>query len=194
MRITGGFLKGRRILFCRKKSRLRPTQSIVREAVFDMLAGEIQGKKVADFFAGTGALGFEALSRGAESAIFVDSSIDAIEIIKRNAELLNIKESVRILKMKVEKAIKNFNEDSTKFDLIFIDPPYIINKDRLEKIFSSAGMIMNNGGIIVLETGSSTTKFDVTDISCFERIKEKLYGSTRIQIYKKKRTSCSLSR
>lgn len=193
MKITGGFLKGR-ILFCRKKTQLRPTQSIVREAVFDMLAGEVQGRCVADFFAGTGALGFEALSRGAASVIFVDSSIEAIEIIERNVEVLDIKESVKILKMKVEKAIKKFKEDSTEFDLIFVDPPYRINKDRLAKIFFSVGMILKNDGIIVLETSSSTTKFDITNVAGFEPIKEKLYGSTRIQIYKKKRTSCSLSR
>ncbi len=193
MRITGGIFKGK-ILFYKKNSRLRPTQSIVREAIFNMLAGNIEGKNVADFFAGTGALGFEALSRGASSVTFVDSSADAIRILEKNTELLNLTERVKIMRTGVESAIRKLANQSNRFGLIFADPPYGSGYTRIKKIISGIEMILKDDGIFVLETPSKTKEYDSMDIDGFERIKEKRYGSTRIQIYQKKRATRSLSR
>ncbi|HOC02664.1 MAG TPA: 16S rRNA (guanine(966)-N(2))-methyltransferase RsmD [Candidatus Ratteibacteria bacterium] len=189
MRITGGFLKGR-VLSYREKSECRPTQSKVREAIFNILATDIEGKNVADFFAGTGALGFEALSRGAVSVTFVDNSADAIKMLKRNAEILGVEKSVRIIKMETTMAIKKLRRESVKFDLIFADPPYKTSMEKIKSIFFDIEMIMNDNGIFLLETDKN---YDDIDITGLEIKKEKTYGSTRIWIYQAKRTGCCVS-
>ena len=189
MRISGGFLKGR-VLSYRKKSECRPTQSKVREAIFNILAAGVEGKNVADFFAGTGALGFEALSRGAVSITFVDNSIDAIKMLKKNAKLLGVENCVRIIKTETSMAISKLKRESVKFDLIFADPPYKTSMEMMKSIFSNIGMIMNDNGIFLLETDKN---YDDIDITGLEIKKEKTYGSTRIWIYQAKRTGCCVS-
>ncbi len=190
MKITGGFFKGRN-LFYKKSTGCRPTQSIVREAIFDMLAGNIEGKDVADFFAGTGALGFEALSRGAKTVTFVDNSRQAIKMLEKNVELFNLKNHTKIIKMDVEKAVKKLNEESVKFDLVFVDPPYKIDYKTIKNICCGVKSIIKNQGFLILETEKKHRTIDLPE---FEKKKEKIYGSTKIQIYQVKTTNGCISR
>lgn len=123
MRIVGGKFKGRR-LFVPKGLDVRPTADRVREAVFSILAAKVEGARVLDLFAGTGALGLEALSRGAARAVFVDRRPLALKIIKRNVEALGLEGSARILRTDLSRGPEGLRQETGPFDLIFMDPPY----------------------------------------------------------------------
>ncbi|MFH1092190.1 MAG: 16S rRNA (guanine(966)-N(2))-methyltransferase RsmD [Pseudomonadota bacterium] len=122
MRITGGEFKGRR-LFAPRGLDIRPTSDRVKEAVFNIL-GPLQDKpNVLDLFAGTGALGLEALSRGAEQAVFVDRSLKALAAIRKNIEMLDLQGRTRVVRANLPGLPKGLKELGP-FDLIFLDPPY----------------------------------------------------------------------
>ncbi|MCX7704641.1 MAG: 16S rRNA (guanine(966)-N(2))-methyltransferase RsmD [bacterium] len=192
MRLTGGILKGRKLFF-RKTPSLRPTRNIVREAIFDILREDIQGSRVLEIFAGTGSLGFEALSRGALSVVFVDNYPQSIRILKRNCRLLNLENKTTIIKMDTEKALKKFCKSGQIFDVVLADPPYNIETTKMRRIFLQVSTILNEDGFFVVELSSKRNVFESPENSSLELNKERKYGSTRIQIYKKKRTPRSLS-
>ncbi len=122
MKIGGGEARGRK-LFVPKDRRVRPTSDRVRMAVFNIL-GPVDGFHVLDLFAGTGALGLEALSRGAAQALFVDRHPASCELVRRNVELLNVGERARIRKDDAFRALRWAASENESFDLVFIDPPY----------------------------------------------------------------------
>jgi 16S rRNA (guanine(966)-N(2))-methyltransferase RsmD len=125
MRIIAGQYKGRR-LFTPEDSRIRPTSDKVREAVFSILGEAVQGARVLDLFCGTGALGLEALSRGAASLVLVDTSIKSLALARRNLELVGAK--APLVKAELPGQLKRAVE-AGPYDLIFLDPPY--RKDLL---------------------------------------------------------------
>ncbi|MCL5047365.1 MAG: 16S rRNA (guanine(966)-N(2))-methyltransferase RsmD [Firmicutes bacterium] len=124
IRVIGGEY-GRRRLLVPKSVAVRPTSDRTREAIFNILASRIDlvGKKVLDLFAGSGALGIEAISRGATEAVFVDSSHDSLVTIKQNVESLGCRETAvtRVIKSDVVSYLTNSDE---VFDVAFCDPPY----------------------------------------------------------------------
>ncbi len=111
MKITGGFLKGRN-LYCPPASALeiRPLRTRVRKALFDILGDDLSGLKVLDLFSGTGALGIEALSRGAEFVLFVDASKKSIELIKKNLKRLNLLDKAMVLQITLPQGLKKLKE------------------------------------------------------------------------------------
>jgi 16S rRNA (guanine966-N2)-methyltransferase len=122
MRIIAGEFKGRRL--APVKGRIRPTGDKVREAVFSILGPAVAGARVLDLFAGTGALALEALSRGARQAVLVEDRDAALEVLGRNLEALGLKGRARVMPLPVKKALKKLAVQGTKFDLVFLDPPY----------------------------------------------------------------------
>ena len=90
MKVISGHLKGRRLFFPADKKALRPTKDLIREAIFDVLRGWVADKRVLDLFAGTGALGIEAVSHGAREVVFIESERGALNIIRKNLEILGI--------------------------------------------------------------------------------------------------------
>jgi len=114
---------------------IRPTQDKVRKAVFDIL-GDIEGLTFLELFAGSGAVGFEALSRGAAELTLVELNRDAILAIKRNMEFLKVA-NCKLFHLEAEKAVKLLSLDKKRFDIIFIDPPYF-KPPRLSKLEGSA--------------------------------------------------------
>jgi 16S rRNA (guanine966-N2)-methyltransferase len=131
---------------------VRPTSDRVRESLFSVL-GPVDGMRVLDLFAGTGALGFEALSRGAESVVFVDLSRRVVRGLRERSKLLGLDEpgDVRILGLDAKKAIARMNTtDQQGFDLVFLDAPYE-KGDRvgtLEALFS-AGILSDDARVVV---------------------------------------------
>lgn len=122
MRIIAGTLRGRRLMAPRSQA-IRPTADRARESLFNMLAHglmDFTGAHVADVFAGTGALGLEALSRGAAHVTFVDQNPSALELVRRNAEAFKVGEQVRILRADT----RRLPDASHPMDLVFLDPPY----------------------------------------------------------------------
>lgn len=182
MRVIGGKYKGRRFKG-QIPSNIRPTTDNVRESVFNILNNliSLDNIKVADIFAGTGMLGFEAISRGANICYFFDNNFKSISIIKKiTLDLELLQEEFKIIKGDASKKIKNFKTDypETEFDLIFIDPPYkIIDLNDLLNEINHQQLITSNG-IIVLEH-SSLKKIILPEGLTIK--KSKNFGETQIE-------------
>ncbi|MBI2346253.1 MAG: 16S rRNA (guanine(966)-N(2))-methyltransferase RsmD [Deltaproteobacteria bacterium] len=123
MRVIAGIAKGRRLIGPKKGEPIRPVLDQVKEAIFNILY-TVDGLRVLDCFAGTGAVGIEALSRGAAHATFVDHLPTACAIIERNLAHTGFTDRATTLCMSAERAIKTLAARRAVFDLVFVDPPY----------------------------------------------------------------------
>lgn len=175
MRIISGKYKGKKLVGFDIDG-TRPTMDRVKESLFAMIQNNIKNSIVLDLFAGSGSLGIESLSNGANECYFVDNNIELIKIIKQNIN--NINEKVNIIKNDYKSALENFKNNNIKFDLIFLDPPYKMNliNDSLNKIYEYK--LLNKDGIIVCEYENEIVKNDN-----FKALKQKKYGSKNIIIY-----------
>ena len=149
MRIISGKLKGRKLTSFRGR-RIRPTSDRVREAIFDILAIEWDGKEVLDLFAGTGGLGIEALSRGAHRVVFIENHPQALRVLKKNLRALNLTESCELVKFDVEAGIRSAEKNKWKFDVVFLDPPYAIGlADNTLRLIAASNILGENGLVVV---------------------------------------------
>jgi len=157
----------------------RPTLDRVKESVFNILGNNFYDLTVLDLFAGSGALGLEALSRGAKSCDFVDISKDAVKIIKKNVEKCRVEDLANIHQCHFQEALKKFSEKY--FDVVFLDPPYGKNIGVLA--ISHLDSCVKDDGIVVLETDSTD---EVPDkIECFEKYDNRKYGRVIISFFRK---------
>ncbi len=148
MRITSGFLKGRKILEVQDK-RVRETLDVVRESLFNSLRGSIDNKIFYDLFAGSGAVGIEALSNGASFSIFVDNSFKSIKTIIENLKNLSIFERAKVIKKDVLRFLKSADPSLPKGDFIFLDPPYSFGLgEKVLEIIKSSNIIKEETIII----------------------------------------------
>jgi 16S rRNA (guanine966-N2)-methyltransferase len=183
MRIVAGRFKGRELQGPVSLA-TRPTSDRVRESLFNILAHGIEGfvldgARVMDLFAGTGALGLEALSRGAKFCQFVEESAEARGIIRKNADSFG-----------VIGQCKTWRRDATDlgpcapqspFDLVFADPPYGQGLGAKALASLVAGGWLNEGAVVVLEEAE---KADVPEIAELELLDERVYGETRVMMYR----------
>ena len=123
MRIVAGEFRGRRLKDPKGRD-IRPTADRIREALFSILGAGVQGARVLDLYAGTGALGLEALSRRAASAVFVDSSTSAVRLIRENVDACGASSRARIIGGEAVKIVRRLAVEGETFDLVFMDPPY----------------------------------------------------------------------
>ena len=123
MRIIGGALKGRRLVDW-VESGIRPVRDLVRSAMFNIVADFVPDATCLDLFAGTGAVGLEALSRGARSCLFIDESQAACGLIRRNLDALGLLEQGEVFQGRAMEGTERFLDRGRRFDLVFIDPPY----------------------------------------------------------------------
>lgn len=123
MRIVGGKFKGRKLLPLHG-SNTRPTSGLVREAIFNICADRVRNARVLDLFAGTGAFGLEAISRGAAAAVFVDSDKSAVDLILKNIAACRAEAAATVFKWDVVVNLKCLARYDAPFDLVFMDPPY----------------------------------------------------------------------
>ena len=147
MRIVGGARKGARI-FAPKGASTRPTSDRVREAIFAIL-GSVEGAHVLDLFAGSGALGLEALSRGAASATFVESELFAVKAIERNLEKLGLEG--RIVRSDAPRYIARTSE---RYGVVFVDPPYEMVESHRMPLADHLPRVLVKGGCVVYETAA----------------------------------------
>ena len=149
MRIISGKARGTK-LYTLEGENTRPTIDRVKESVFSIIQGKIEGARVLDLFAGSGAIGLEFLSRGAEEAILCDDSREAIGIIKKNIEKTHMEERVQLLNIDFEKCLEKLKNN--KFDIIYLDPPYETNyvEKSIKKIISFE--IAKDDSLIIIET------------------------------------------
>jgi 16S rRNA (guanine966-N2)-methyltransferase len=155
MRILSGTFKNR-TLFSPKGGKTRPTSSKMRASVFNILQGLVEGADFLDVFAGSGAMGFEALSRGAASATFIERDAQAARCIRQNLKTLGI--NGKILQRDASLALKQLDK---KYDIIYIDPPYDLEITPLLKLLPS---LIKDGGSILVEQ-SSRVELDVSPLT-----------------------------
>lgn len=155
-----------------------PTKSMVRTAITNALMDELRGAEVLDLFAGSGALGFESLSRGAKHCVFVDSSKEAVEVIRKNAALLK-ETNCDILFVDYQMALEKFK---TPFDIIYLDPPYRMKEvyENVPSIILEKGLLNERGAIVLEYEGDITVHKEQ-----FSSYKEYSYGRTHVIILRK---------
>ena len=178
VRIIAGEFRGRK-LFTPKDMSVRPTADRVREAVFNILQNEIPDRRVLDLFAGSGAFGLEALSRGARLAAFVDADPAHMELLERNIALLGAEARTKTLRMDFERAILTMAGKGNKFDIVYVDPPYQAGyyEKALELLFTMR--ILNRDATVVVE---HPAELELTiPAGCAVRDKRK-YGKTAVTL------------
>lgn len=178
MRIIGGEYKGRGFKF---SGNIRPTQNKVRKALFDIL-GDISGLSFLELFAGSGAIGFEALSRGAAELVLVEREHSCVAAINKNIASLGLK-SCRLYPREAEAALKGFHGDKKRFDIIFLDPPYRggLAKKTLKSL--SAYDILSPKGLVAVQHFKKESLPDAEgDLILLKRSR---YGDTLLSFYGK---------
>ena len=150
LRIIAGELKGRKLRSVRG-TKTRPTADRIREAIFNILAFQIQGATVLDLFAGTGAFGIEALSRGAESVVFADVANDSISVLQENVKSLSLESLTKIFRWDLTRNLNCLGSMRSAFNLIFMDPPYNTNLIEPTLFSLHRSQSMENGARIIVE-------------------------------------------
>lgn len=151
MRIIAGKANRKALVTLPGEDITRPTIERVKEGMFSAIQFDIAGRRVLDLFSGCGQIGLEAVSRGADSAVLIDASVEAVEIIKTNAKNTGLMKQCRISRMDYSEYLKSA-ANKEKFDLVFLDPPYA--KDMKAEILKklTRANILNDGAIVVCET------------------------------------------
>lgn len=179
MRILAGILKGRPIKGPIVK-RIRPTPQIVREAIFDILGQGVVEATVLDLFAGTGALGLEALSRGASYCVFVDISFQALTQIKDFLGKCNIEEKASLFRWDLRRGIPR-NLQNRRFSLVFMDPPYDSDLAQKLLLLPEFHSFLAEDAKIIVESRRGSVLPEVGHKVIKERTR--VYGDTQITIY-----------
>jgi 16S rRNA (guanine966-N2)-methyltransferase len=179
MRVIAGSLRGRRLSAPRGQKCTRPTSDRVREALFATL-GEIEGASVLDLFAGTGALGIEALSRGASSALFVERDSAALQVLRENLEALELLgPRARVRAGEALAALRAARERGETYDLVFLDPPYGQAGALEGPLSATLPAILKPAARVVVESDRRSPLV----LASLEPLREKRYGDTLITIY-----------
>lgn len=177
VRIIGGSMRGRKLRFSTVDG-LRPTLDRVRETLFNWLAHDISHCQCLDLFAGSGALSFEAISRGASSVLMVEKSQKVAKNLKQNCELLQIK-NCKVTNLAADKFLQT---NQQKFDLVFLDPPF--GKDLLADTLNNLQPHLNDDALIYIEQEKSNQEF--VPEPTWQQLKYKKTGSFSYALYQLK--------
>lgn len=175
MQVIAGQFKGRK-LFAPPGRSTRPTSGKVREAVFNICADIVRGAMVADLFAGTGAMGIEALSRGARYAVFVEADRGAAELIKKNLTACRAQDRASVFCRDLRRAPRVLEYAGAAFDLVFMDPPYNagVLAPALQNLIKSGTLAPE--AVVVVEHSPSEPVYRDPDV--FEEFDRRRYGKT----------------
>jgi 16S rRNA (guanine966-N2)-methyltransferase len=180
MRVIAGTLRGRRLSAPKGRERTRPTSDRVREAVFAML-GDVGGASVLDLFAGTGALGIEALSRGAERAVFVERERAALQALRANLDDLGLAAPRAELRAgEALAALRGARKRGETYDLVFVDPPYGLASELQGPLSATLPGALEPQARVVAE---SDRRSPLTLAPALGLLRERRYGDTLIAIY-----------
>jgi len=174
MRVVSGKAKGTSLFSPQGKS-VRPTSDYIKENLFNLIGLDVQGAHFLDAFAGSAAIGIEALSRGATHAVFIDSSQKSIDLAKRNLEKTRLTQYATVIKGEVPSALKKLS--GQKFDIIFLDPPYFEEHTKrvLDAILELN--ILDKHGQVIVEASEMNCEIAHPSFNIF---KEKIYGNTKV--------------
>ena len=181
MRIIAGQRRGHK--FDGPSDRVtRPTSDMVREAIFNILGESVEDLLVVDLFAGTGALGLEALSRGARRAIFVERSRENFALIRRNIATLRYEDRTQVIAADAYRWARSFVPDPSEPVVVFSDPPYLDyqnHPDRVSRLLAELSARLPDGSILASE---SSRKLDAEDLPDLDAWDVRRYGGTQVAI------------
>jgi 16S rRNA (guanine(966)-N(2))-methyltransferase RsmD len=174
MRIITGSAKGKKLLSLEGDA-TRPTSERIKEAVFSSIQFDIEGRRVLDLFAGSGQMGLEAISRGAEKATFIDLSRDAMDIVKQNAKITGFFDNSHFLVSDWRNYIRKAS-GREQFDLVFVDPPYAMQCCADVASYLAKTELIIPGAIVVLESGEEEINPEDPRLCGYRTIKSTHYG------------------
>jgi 16S rRNA (guanine(966)-N(2))-methyltransferase RsmD len=184
LRIIAGTLRGRRLRIP-QSSAVRPTAERVREALFSILGDRVVEARVLELYCGSGALGFEALSRGAREIVFVDSSPAVIRLLLDNAARLGVEARIHAVRGAARELVQRGGVPG-RFDLVLADPPYADEESRLLPALRAAGGLLSDGGWLVLERETTVSPVERPDPG-LRRFRSARYGRTSLDFYERSR-------
>lgn len=176
LRIISGTHRGRRLAALRGKT-TRPTAERVREAIFNILADRPRRAQVLDLYAGSGAMGLEAISRGAAWALMVEKDPAAVLTIQRNIGKLALESSAQVLRWDIERNLSCLRPFAQRFDLVFVDPPYDIGLVEASLGHLAAAGCLKAGAWVVVECGPKDAP---AAVSGFNPLDKRKYGKTTV--------------
>lgn len=182
MRVIAGRFKSRRLRTLRGTS-LRPTSDRLRETLFDILGGTVHDSIFVDLFAGTGAIGIEAISRGASQAVFVEKHAPAVKLIRENLKSLGIGAEVEILPIDALHGLEKLASQHAHADFIFLDPPYV-QADEYERVleFIGSAELLSAAGVVIAE---HTKKLELPLFAeALERRRVVVQGDSALSFYR----------
>lgn len=171
--MTGGFLGGRRLVAPAGRG-VRPTTDRVREAIFARL-GALDGARVLDLYAGTGALGIEAISRGAASVVFVERARASLEVLERNLATFGLAQRARVLRRDAAAALAALGQAAERFDLVLLDPPYEMGEEERALCALVSAGVLAPGAVVVVER---SRRHALASIAGLVLEDERRYGDT----------------
>jgi 16S rRNA (guanine(966)-N(2))-methyltransferase RsmD len=187
MRIVTGKFKGREIISPPKSIELRPTSDRVREAIFDVIRFNIADSVFLDLFAGSGAIGIEAISEGARFSVFVEKNPVALRVIKENIKMLGIENQALIIKQDVLNFIKSpfsFESFKEKFDFVFLDPPYASKlAGQTMQALVNFPFLKSDSIIIAEHSDGEILSDDLKGTNSLKKFREKKYGKIAVSYY-----------
>jgi len=180
MRIIAGSHKGRRLLSPTTND-VRPTSGRVKEALFSILGDQISDATLLDLFAGTGAIGIEALSRGAAHVMFVESHIASLKLLKNNLDQCGFSKNTEIYPGESDRFLQHASRNNLVFDIIFADPPYRDDSSLLLPLLGQSGMILPHT-VVILE---HPTKHQIPpQVGPLNRVRQYRYGDTSLSLFR----------
>lgn len=183
MRVISGSARGRK-LKTPKSSETRPIMDRVKTALFDILAPDIVGMRVLDLFAGTGAVGIEALSRGADAATFIERSSDAWRLVRENLALTNLSDRAEVLRADAFAFLQQAAATNRRYDLVYVAPPqYAGLAARALAQLDEAPLTETDGLVIVQIDPRERAEVDALTLRQLRRYDERRYGSTLLLFY-----------
>ena len=178
MHVIGGSAKGKKLL-TPKGSQTRPILSRVRTALFDIIRKDLKDKIFLDLFAGSGSIGIEALSQGAEFCYFTDSNLEATKIIKKNLLNTNLDQKARVVKTDAFLFLKTCKKS---FDIIYIAPPQYKNIwQEVMFLIAEHPELLNTGAQIIIQIDPK--EYEELSLNCLKENKQKLYGNSLLVFY-----------
>ncbi len=184
MRVISGSAKGRKLKYPQSSSRIRPLSDFAKEGLFNIIADEVPGCRFLDLFAGTGQVGIEALSRGAELAMFVDSDKKAVSAIWDNLNSALLSDRAEVYSSDVLRAIGAFGKKGAVFDVVFLGAPYTVPVlgPAMEKLAKSD--IVKDNGLVIAE---HTKRIILEDMyGRLLKFRSVVYGDTILSFYRRR--------
>ncbi|MBW8057885.1 MAG: 16S rRNA (guanine(966)-N(2))-methyltransferase RsmD [candidate division NC10 bacterium] len=179
MRVIAGKAKGRRLKVPKRKG-VRPTSDYLREALFDILGSSVCGVRFLDLYAGSGAVGIEALSRGGAEVVFLEQDPDCLRVLRENVEMAGFKQR-RVVGGDVLRVLPRLARQGEGFDIIFLDPPYGTGLARRTLDVVASGDLLRPRGVVIIE--HFTKEVLPQGIGSLWRTREKTHGQTMLSFY-----------